>query len=115
MDILHRRGQATAAEVLADLPDPPGYSAVRAILRMLEKKGYVRHAWDGPRHVHRPTANPDQVRISAARHLLKTFFGDSMESAVAAMIGAREKPLSDDELDRLTNVIDEARRGREKE
>jgi BlaI family transcriptional regulator, penicillinase repressor len=114
MDILHRRGHATAAEVLADLPDPPSYSSVRAMLRLLEKKGYVRHEWDGPRHVHRPTANPDQVRRSAARHLLSTFFGNSMESAVAAMLGASEEPLSDDELDRLAKVIERARKGKKK-
>ena len=109
MDILHRRGHATAAEVLADLPDPPSYSSVRAMLRLLEKKGYVKHEWVGPRHVHRPTANPDEVRNSAARHLLRTFFGNSTESAIAAMIGASEKPLTDEELDRLAKVIDRAR------
>ena len=110
MDILHRRGHATAAEVLADLPDPPSYSTVRAMLRLLEKKGFVRHAWDGPRHVHRPTGNPEQVRRSAARHLLATFFGNSMEAAVAAMLGAREKPLTDEELERISHMIDQARR-----
>ena len=110
MDILHRRGHATAAEVLADLPDPPSYSSVRAMLRLLEKKGFVRHAWDGPRYVHRPTGNPEQVRRSAARHLLRTFFDNSMESAVAAMLGASEKPLTDVELERLSKVIDQARR-----
>lgn len=110
MDILHRRGHATAAEVRADLPDPPSYSAVRSMLRLLEQKGYVRHEWDGPRHVHRPTGNLDEVRRSAARHLLRTFFGNSMESAIAAMLGASEKPLSDEDLDRLAEVIDQARR-----
>ena len=110
MDILHRRGHATAAEVLADLPDPPSYSSVRTMLRLLEKKGYVRHAWDGPRHVHRPTGNPDQVRRSAAHHLLTTFFNGSMEAAVMAMLGAREQPLSDDELRRLSKIIAEERR-----
>jgi predicted transcriptional regulator len=110
MDILHRRGHATAAEVLADLPDPPSYSTVRAMLRLLEKKGFVRHAWDGPRHVHRPTGNPEQVRRSAARHLLATFFGNSMESAVAALLGARETPPTDEELRRLSKVIAQARR-----
>ena len=114
MDILHRRGHATAADVLADLPDPPSYSTVRAMLRLLEKKGYVRHEWEGPRHVHRPTGNPEQARRSAVRHMLQTFFGNSMESAVAAMLGASEKPLSDEELDRLAGVIDQARRKRGK-
>jgi predicted transcriptional regulator len=110
MDILHRRGHATAAEVRADLPDPPSYSAVRAMLKLLEKKGYVEHAWDGPRHVHRPTADLDQVRRTAARHLLTTFFSDSMESAIAAMLGSRETPLSDEELERINTVIEQARR-----
>jgi predicted transcriptional regulator len=110
MDILHRRGHATAAEVLADLPDPPSYSSVRSMLRLLEGKGFVRHAWEGPRHVYRPAADPAQVQKSAARHLLHTFFGNSMESAVAALLGASEKPLSDDELRRLSKVIDRARR-----
>ncbi len=110
MDILHRRGHATAAEVLADLPDPPSYSSVRAMLRLLEKKGFVRHAWDGPRHVHRPTGNPEQVRRSAARHLLTTFFGNSMESVLAALLGASETPPSDEELRRLSKVIAQARR-----
>ena len=114
MDILHRRGHATAADVLADLPDPPSYSTVRAMLRLLEKKGYVRHEWEGPRPVHRPTGNPEQARRSAVRHMLQTFFGNSMESAVAAMLGASEKPLSDEELDRLASVIDQARRKRGK-
>lgn len=110
MDILHRRGRATAAEVLADLPDPPSYSSVRAMLRLLEKKGHVRHAWDGPRHVHRPTGSPERVRRSAARHLLETFFDNSMESAVTALLGAREEPLTEEELRRLSKVIAEARR-----
>lgn len=110
MDILHRRGRASAAEVRADLPDPPSYSTVRAMLRLLEQKGYVRHAWDGPRHVHRPTGNPERVRRSAARHLLETFFDNSMESAVSALLGASEKPLTDDELRRLSKLIAHARR-----
>ena len=110
MDILHRRGRATAAEVLADLPDPPTYSSVRAMLRLLEQKGYVRHAWDGPRHVHRPTANPERVRRSAARHLLRTFFNNSMEAAVAAMLGASDHPPSEAELGRLSKLIEQARR-----
>ena len=110
MDILHRRGHATAAEVMADLPDPPSYSGVRAMLRLLEQKGYVQHEWDGPRHVHRPTANPDEVRRSAARHLLRTFFGNSTELAVAAMLGVSEESLSDEQLDRLARLIDQKRR-----
>jgi BlaI family transcriptional regulator, penicillinase repressor len=110
MDILFRRGQATAAEVLADLADPPSYSAVRGMLRLLEDKGHVQHEWSGPRHVFRPTRDLGEVRRSAARHLLRTFFNCSMESAVAAMLGAGEKPPTAEELRRLGLVIEQARR-----
>jgi BlaI family transcriptional regulator, penicillinase repressor len=110
MDILFRRGRATAAEVRGDLPDPPGYSAVRGMLSLLEGKGYVAHEWEGPRHVYHPTADTAKVRRSAARHLLTTFFDNSMESAVAAMLGAAEKPLTEDQLRRLEALIAAARR-----
>jgi predicted transcriptional regulator len=110
MDIVIRLGRATAAEVLRDLPDPPSYSSVRSMLRLLEEKGFLQHEWDGPRHVYLPTADPDQVRRSAASHLLRTFFNNSMESAVAAMLGVAEKPPSDAELARLGRLIEQARR-----
>ena len=112
MDIIHRRERVSAAEVLEELPDPPTYSAVRGMLRLLEEKGYVRHEWDGPRHVYLPTAKPADVRKSAVRHLLRTFFSNSMESAVAAMLGASEKRPTDDELKRMAKLIENARRGR---
>jgi len=112
MDIVIRRGRASAAEVLADLPDPPSYSSVRSMLRLLEEKGHLEHEWDGPRHAYRPTGSPELLRRSAVRHLLRTFFSNSMESAVAAMLGAGEKPPSDDELKRLTKLISGARRKR---
>ena len=110
MDILFRRGQATAAEVLADLADPPSYSSVRGMLRLLEEKGYVAHEWSGPRHVYRPLGAIEEVRRSATRHFLRTFFNGSMESAVAAMLGAGEEPPTTEELQRLASLIDEARR-----
>jgi predicted transcriptional regulator len=112
MDIVIRRGRASAAEVLADLPDPPSYSSVRSMLKLLEEKGYLAHEWDGPRHAYRPTGSPELLRRSAVRHLLRTFFSNSMESAVAAMLGAGEKPPSEDELKRLTKLIADARRRR---
>ena len=112
MDVIHRRGRATAAEVQEDLADPPSYSAVRGMLRLLEDKGFIRHEWDGPRYVYLPTADPDHVRKSAVKHLLNTFFSDSVESAVAAMLGSAEKPLTDDELKRLGKLIEQTRRGR---
>jgi predicted transcriptional regulator len=112
MDSVLQRGRATAAEVLADLPDPPSYSSVRSMLRLLEEKGFLRHEWEGPRHVFRPAGDPEQIRRSAARHFLKTFFSNSMESAVAAMLGEAETPPSDDELKRLAKLIAQARQQR---
>ena len=112
MDIVIRRGQASAAQVLADLPDPPSYSSVRSMLKLLEEKGHLRHEWDGPRHAYRPTAHPDHIRRSAARHLLRTFFSNSMESAVTAMLGAGDTPPSEAELKRLSKLIAHARKGR---
>lgn len=110
MDILFRRGQATAADVLGDLPDPPSYSAVRGMLRLLEEKGHVQHEWSGPRHLYRPTRDLEEVKLSAARHLLRTFFNNSMESAVAAMLGGTDQPLSAEELRRLSRLIEKARK-----
>jgi predicted transcriptional regulator len=112
MDIVLRRGRATAADVLDELPDPPSYSSVRSMLRLLEDKGFVRHEWEGPRHVYAATADPDQLRQTAARDLLRTFFNNSMERAVTAMLGATEKPPTEEELKRLAKVIDQAIRTR---
>jgi len=110
MDVLFQQGQATAAQVRDALPDPPSNSAVRGMLRLLEEKGFVTHEWDGPRHTFRPTADPAQAQRSAARHLLQTFFNNSMESAVAAMLGAADRTLTGDELDRLSRLIEQARK-----
>jgi len=110
MDVLFRRGRATASEVLNDLPEPPSYSSVRSMLRLLESKGHVRHEWDGPRHVYLPTESPEQVQRTAARHVLRTFFNNSMESAVAALLGGAEKPPSQEELKRLAQLVERARR-----
>src|SRR5690349_1716132 len=110
MDVVYRKGRATAAEIRAELADPPTYSAVRGMLRFLEDKGYLRHESDGPRYVYSPTADPRQVRGSAVRHLVRTFFNDSAGSAVAAMLGLYESHLSDEELDRLEAMIGRARK-----
>lgn len=112
MDIVVRRGRATATEVLGDLPDPPTNSSVRSMLRLLEEKGYLRHDWEGPRYVYVATADPEQLRRSAASHVLQTFFGNSVESAVTAMLDAAEHPPSEEELKRMAKVIDQARRKR---
>src|SRR3954466_7025718 len=109
MDILHRRGRATAHEVLGDLADPPSYSAVRTFLRLLEDKGHVRHEQDGPRYVYTPTVNRDKARRSAMRHLVRTFFDGSTEDAVAALL-QNDADIGEDELERLSQLIDSAKK-----
>jgi predicted transcriptional regulator len=109
MDVVHRRGRATVAEVLEDLPDPPSYSAVRGMLRLLEEKGHLRHEQDGPRYVYLPTTERDEARRSALAHLLRTFFDNSRESAMAALLDLGGAPLGDDEYDRLKAALDQAR------
>ena len=110
MDVLFKRGRATAAEIQTGLPDPPGYSAVRALLRVLEDKGAVRHEQDGPRYAYRPTMARESARRSALHHLLHTFFDDSPEQAVAALLDRSVADLSDAELDRLAALIEKARK-----
>jgi predicted transcriptional regulator len=108
LDILYQRGSATAADVQAALPEPPSYSAVRALLRILEEKGHVRHDQDGPRYVYLPTVARDNAQRSALRHILQTFFDGSAEQAISALLDDTSK-LSDVELDRLARLIDQAR------
>ena len=109
MDVVYRLGQATAAEVLAEMPEPPSYSAVRAMLRLLEEKGHVRHEQDGPRYIYLPTVNRDKARKSAMRHLVRTFFDGSTEDAVAALL-QNDAGISDEELARLAKLIDGAKK-----
>ena len=109
IDILYARGRATAAEVQHALPEPPSYSAVRAMLRILEEKGHVRHAHDGPRYVYAPTVGRDNAQRSALHHMLKTFFDGSAEQAISALLDESSTKLSDAELDRLARLIDQAR------
>ena len=109
MDIIYRRGRATAAEVQNDLSDPPTNSAVRGMLRLLEEKGHLRHESDGPRYVYVPTIDPSKMSRSAVRHLVRTFFDNSAGSAVAAMLGMYESRLKDSDLDRLEALIEQVR------
>ena len=109
MDVLYRVGQATAAEVMEALPDPPGYSAVRATLRILEEKGQVRHEEEGPRYVFRPAVARDRAQRTAVRHLLSTFFDGSPEAAMATLLDESSSQLSDADYERLKALIDEAR------
>src|ERR1700722_13200167 len=111
MDVLYRKGEATALEVLESLSDPPSYSAVRALLRVLENKGHVRHTKAGPKYVFLPIVSADKAKRSAIRHLIHTFFDGSPEQAVAALLDVSSSKLSKTELDRLAGMIEKARRG----
>ena len=110
IDILYAQGRATAAEVQTALPDPPSYSAVRAMLRILEEKGHVRHEQDGPRYVFKPTLARDRAKKSALKQMLQTFFDGSIEQAVATLLDVSRSKISQEELDRLSQLIEEARK-----
>jgi predicted transcriptional regulator len=110
LDILYQRGRATAADVQVALPEPPSYSAVRALLRILEEKGHVRHEQDGPRYVYVPTLGRENAKRSALRHILQTFFDGSAEQAISALLDDSSAKLSRAELDRLARLIESARK-----
>ena len=110
MDILHRRGRATAHEVLDDLADPPSYSAVRTFLRLLEERGHVRHEQDGPRYVYTPTVARREAQRSALAHLVDTFFDGSVEAAVASLVESSKPKLSAQELDRIAALVAKAKK-----
>ncbi len=110
MDIIYQRGQATAQEVLDSMPDPPGYSAVRAMLRLLEEKEYLHHQQDGQRYVFLPTLAREKARKSALKQMLQTFFDGSTEEAVAALLDLSRTKLTQDELTRLSKLIEDARK-----
>ena len=110
MDVVYRLGKAAVSDVLERLPDPPSYSAVRALMRILEEKGHLRHEVDGPRYVYLPTVPQGDAQVSALSHMVRTFFGGSTEAAVAALLDLPENGLSQPELDRLSQLIEEARK-----
>jgi predicted transcriptional regulator len=110
IDILYRRGRATAAEVMEELPGDPSYSTVRTQLRVLEDKGHVRHEEAGPRYVYIPAVPRRTVRKSAMKHLVDTFFEGSIEQAVAALLGGDGARLSEEELERIGELIEKARK-----
>jgi predicted transcriptional regulator len=109
MDILYRRGRATVGEVMAELTGDPAYSTVRAQLRVLEEKGQVRHEEDGLRYAYLPATPRHTARRSALNHLLETFFDGSPEQVVEALLGKEGSRLSDDELERIAQLIQRAR------
>jgi len=110
MDIIYRMGSASAAEVEKHLPDAPSYSAVRALLRILEDKGHLKHAYDGPRYVYAPVVSRPVAQKSALRQLVKTFFDGSTSNAVAALLDMSGDDLSENELNRLSKLVEQAKR-----
>jgi BlaI family transcriptional regulator, penicillinase repressor len=110
MDIIYARGEATAADVEQDLNDAPSYSAVRALLRVLENKGFLQHREEGPRYVYLPTEPREKASRSALKNVLKTFFEGSLANAVSSLVDARDGKLSAEELKRLEAIIKGARK-----
>jgi predicted transcriptional regulator len=110
IDILYRLGQATAADVQDHMASAPSYSAVRALLRLLEERGHVKHKQDGPRYVYAPAVARDDARRSALAHVVRTFFEGSIEQAVAALVGAPHTKLTAEELDRIARMIARAKK-----
>lgn len=111
MDAVYRLGSASAAEVLEQLPDPPSYSAVRAMLRILEEKGYLRHEEDGPRYVYLPVIPRETASRSAMRHIVSTFFGGSRSRAMAALLEVSDAELSEEKLRRIERLVARTREG----
>ena len=110
MDIIHRRGRASANDVMSELSGEPAYSTVRAQLRVLEDKGHLRHEAEHLRYVYLPAVSPQKVRRSAVKHLLDTFFDGSPEKVVEALVGRDGPGVSDDALDRIAELVERARR-----
>ena len=109
MDILHRRGSATVTEIMDDLPDPPTYSAVRSVLRILREKELIRHEEDGPRYVYYPAEPTEQTRDDVLAHVVRTYFAGSPESAVTALLRMSDVDVDDAEVARLRETIRRAR------
>jgi BlaI family penicillinase repressor len=109
MDFLFRTSRATAAEVMEGLSDAPSYSAVRALLRILEQKGHIRHEEEGRAYVYMPLVRRDAARQTALTHLLKTFFDNSAEQAVAALLAIKGEKMSGAELERMSKMIEKAK------
>jgi predicted transcriptional regulator len=110
MAVVFARGQATVSEVLGDLPDPPSRTSVRTLLRILEEKGHVKHSERGREYVYEPVAKRRRVGESAFRHVLETFFGGSLENAVSAYLSGNRKELTAEELARLSDLIEQAKK-----
>jgi predicted transcriptional regulator len=109
MDIVYRLGRASAQDVLNNLAEPPSYSAVRALLRLLEERGHVKHVEEGARYVYLPAVARGEARKKAIAHVVSTFFGGSVEQAMLTLVESSRAKLSKDELDRLAEIVEQAR------
>lgn len=110
MEILYHRGKASSSDVRGAMEDAPSYSAVRAMLRVLEEKGHVKHQAEGLKYVYVPVVGPEKAKRSAMKHLLETFFSDAPEQAVAALLDVSSRSLTGEELDRMAAMIEKAKR-----
>ena len=110
MDVIYRRGQATALDVIGEIPEPPSYSTIRALLVVLEKKGHLKHTKEGSKYLYAPVRSRQQAAKSALRRVLQTFFESSVEKAVAALLDSSDKKLSDQDLDRMAKMIEKAKK-----
>ena len=110
LDVVYRLGRATVAEVRAELPDPPSYSAVRGMLNLLREKGHLTHVADGLRYVYLPVVDPSEARRSALAHVVRTFFGGSQAEAASALFDLPDHKLSREELARLSRLVQQARK-----
>ncbi len=109
MDALYKLGKATAAQILEEIADPPTYTAIRSHLTILERKGHIRHKADGPRYVYEPKVAREKMAQKAVKSVLRTFFDDSVEGVVAALLNQQDNKLSREELDRLAQMIEKAK------
>ena len=114
MEIIYQKGEATAKEVMDELVNPPGYSSVRSHLTLLEKKGHLTHRIDKLTYIYRPSVAVDKAGKSALKEMLKTFFDNSVESSIAAILDLSTKNLTEEELDRISKMIDDEKKKRSK-
>ena len=110
MDIIYKRGQATVTDVIEKMESPPSYSAVRALMRILEEKGALRHEQQGRKYVFLPAVTREKAKQSALKRMLNVFFNDSTEAAVAALLDISQTKMTDEEWDRLTSLINQAKK-----
>ena len=113
LSFIYRKGQATAAEVMEGISNPPGYSGVRAMLRILEEKGHLKHRKEGARYIYEPTMSPDEAGKSAINYTAQAFFNGSAERVVAALLDVKGNELTEKDLERLSTLIEQAKKQEE--